>query len=106
MFPALHELFIDDFAGIVLAGLDMNRLLHDCIRAATKGTSGAVLELSKPERENRDQRHRIRNARVRDLLVWRAILQTHLAGNRCRLLRHGRRDVRLFVLEVGDVKKR
>ena len=46
MFPALHEFLVDDFASIVFTSLDMNRLLHDCIRAATESTSCAVLELT------------------------------------------------------------
>jgi len=44
--PPLHEFLVDDFASIVLAGFDMNRLLHDCIRAAPEGTSCAVLEFT------------------------------------------------------------
>jgi hypothetical protein len=44
--PPLHEFLVDDFASIVLPSFDVNRLLHDCIRAATEGTSCAVLEFT------------------------------------------------------------
>ena len=40
---ALHELLVDHFAGIVGAGLDMNRLLYDGVGAATQGLSSPVL---------------------------------------------------------------
>jgi len=40
---ALHELLVDHFAGIVGTGLDVNRLLYDCVRATTQGLSGPVL---------------------------------------------------------------
>lgn len=44
MLPPLHEFLVDDFASVVLFSLDMNCLLHDCIRAATEGAPCAVLE--------------------------------------------------------------
>jgi len=44
--PPLHELLVDDFASIVMASFDMNCFLHDCIRAASEGTSCAVLEFT------------------------------------------------------------
>lgn len=106
MFPALHEFLVDDFASIVLASLDMNRLLHDCICAATKGTSGAVLRFTKPSGENRHQRHQIQQD-ARDRLVSREIsTTTYLTGNRRGLLGHGGRDVGLLVLIVVVVRYR
>ena len=45
--PPLHEFLVDDFASIVFPSFDVNRLLHDCIRAATEGASCAVLEAEK-----------------------------------------------------------
>ena len=41
---ALHELLVDDLAGIVLAGLDVDGLLDDGVRAAPKGFACPVLE--------------------------------------------------------------
>jgi hypothetical protein len=43
MLPPLHELLVDDLAGIVLAGLDVDGLLHDGIRSATKRLACAIL---------------------------------------------------------------
>lgn len=43
MLPPLHELLVDDFAGIVLARLDVNRLLHDGIRPTTERLACAIL---------------------------------------------------------------
>ena len=43
MFSALHELLVDNFAGIVGSGLDVNGLLDDGVRAATQGLSGPIL---------------------------------------------------------------
>ena len=40
---ALHELFVDDLAGIVFSGLDVDGLLHDGVGAASEGLAGAVL---------------------------------------------------------------
>lgn len=63
--PPFHEFFVDDFASVILSSFDMNRLLDDCIRAATEGTSCAVLEPTKPGRRNHCQRHQVRITRVR-----------------------------------------
>lgn len=41
--PALHELFVDDLAGIVFAGLDVDGFLDDRIGAAADGLACAVL---------------------------------------------------------------
>ena len=40
---AFHELFIDDLAGIVFAGLDMDGFLHNSIRPAAEGLTSAIL---------------------------------------------------------------
>jgi hypothetical protein len=43
MLPTLHQPLIDYLARIILARLDMDRLLHDRIRAAAEGFARAVL---------------------------------------------------------------
>ena len=43
MFSALHELLVDDFAGIVDPSLDVNGLLDDGVRATTQGLPSPVL---------------------------------------------------------------
>ena len=43
VFPALHELLVDDLARVVLARLDVHGLLHDRIRSATESPASAVL---------------------------------------------------------------
>jgi hypothetical protein len=43
MFPALHELLVNDFAGIVFPSLDMNSLLHDGVCSTSKGFASAIL---------------------------------------------------------------
>ena len=43
--PPLHELLVDDFAGIILASLDMHGLLYDGIRAATQCLASAILSV-------------------------------------------------------------
>ena len=43
VFPPLHELLVDDFAGKVLAGLDVDGLLDDGIRSAAERLARAVL---------------------------------------------------------------
>jgi hypothetical protein len=43
MFAALHELLVDDLAGIVLAGLNVDGLLYNSIGAATQRLAGAIL---------------------------------------------------------------
>jgi len=43
VFSALHELLVDYFAGIVGAGLDVNGLLDDGVRATAQGLSSPVL---------------------------------------------------------------
>lgn len=43
MLAALHEALVDDLAGVVLAALDVDRLLHDRVRPAAERLSGAVL---------------------------------------------------------------
>ena len=50
--PPLHEFLVYDFASVVFPSLDMNRLLHDCIRAATEGASCAVLKVTKCGRDD------------------------------------------------------
>ena len=35
VFPTLHELLVDDLAGEVLSGLDMDRLLDDSVCPAS-----------------------------------------------------------------------
>ena len=42
--PALHELLVDDLAGKVLAGLDVDSLFDDSIGAASEGFTCTVLE--------------------------------------------------------------
>lgn len=41
---ALHEFLVDDLAGIVLAGLDVDSLFDDGVGAGAKSLAGAVLE--------------------------------------------------------------
>jgi hypothetical protein len=43
----LHELLVDDLAGKVLAGLDVDRLLHDRVRPAPERLARAVLSWGK-----------------------------------------------------------
>lgn len=43
VFPALHELFVDDLAGVVFAGLNMDGFFDDGIGAAADGPAGAIL---------------------------------------------------------------
>lgn len=43
---ALHKLLVDDLAGIVLAGLDVDGLLYDGIGAASKRLACAILRRS------------------------------------------------------------
>jgi hypothetical protein len=43
MLPPFHELLVDDLAGIVLAGLDVDRLFNDSIRPATERLACAIL---------------------------------------------------------------
>ena len=43
MFSPLHKLLVDDFASIIFARLDVNRLLDDRIRPAAQGLASAVL---------------------------------------------------------------
>ena len=45
MFSPLHELLVDDLAGIVLAGLDVHGLLDDGIGAAAQGLACAILDV-------------------------------------------------------------
>lgn len=40
---ALHEALVDNLAGVVLARLDVDRLLHDGIRAAAERLARPVL---------------------------------------------------------------
>ena len=44
MFSTLHKLLVDDLAGIVLASLDVDRLLDDSICSTSKRTPCPVLE--------------------------------------------------------------
>ena len=44
MFSALHQLLVNDFAGIILAGLDVDRLLDDSVSPTAQRLSRAVLE--------------------------------------------------------------
>jgi len=41
---ALHELLVNNFAGIVFPGLDVYGFLDDCVRPASEGFSRAVLQ--------------------------------------------------------------
>lgn len=41
----LHQLLVDDFAGIVLACGDVDGFLDDCVRAAAQCAASAVLLL-------------------------------------------------------------
>jgi hypothetical protein len=43
MLPPLHELLVDDLARIVLARLDVYRLLHDRVRPAPERLARAIL---------------------------------------------------------------
>ena len=43
VFSPLHELLVDHLASIIRSGLDMDCLLNDGVRAATKRLSGPVL---------------------------------------------------------------
>jgi hypothetical protein len=43
VFSTLHELLVDDLAGIIGTGLDMHGFLHDGIRSATQRLSRAIL---------------------------------------------------------------
>ena len=43
MLAPLHELLVDDLAGIVLAGLDVHGLLYDGIRAAAQCLASTIL---------------------------------------------------------------
>lgn len=43
----LHELFVDDLAGIVFPGLDVDGLLHDSVRATAERLACAVLRVGK-----------------------------------------------------------
>lgn len=43
MLPPLHELLVDDFAGIIFARLDVHGLFDDGVRAAAKGLARAIL---------------------------------------------------------------
>lgn len=47
--PALHELFVDDLAGIVFAGLDVDGFLDDGVGAAADGPACAVLRVVSDE---------------------------------------------------------
>jgi hypothetical protein len=43
VFPSLHELFVDYFAGIVFACLDVDRFLYNGIGTAAKSLAGTIL---------------------------------------------------------------
>jgi hypothetical protein len=43
MFSALHKLLVDDLAGIVFPGLDVNSLFHDGISTAAQSFTGTIL---------------------------------------------------------------
>ena len=47
MFSALHELLVDNLAGIIGSGLDVDGLLDDGVRAATQSLSGPILRTGK-----------------------------------------------------------
>ena len=72
VFSALHELLVDDFASIVLASLDMNCFLYDCICAAAQGTPSTVLEFIKPGQEGRHQHHQV--------VMWPSAVQLVQSG--------------------------
>ena len=44
MFSTLHQLLVNDFASIILAGLDVDRLLDDSVSPTAQRLSRAVLE--------------------------------------------------------------
>lgn len=44
MFSALHQLLVNDFASIIFAGLDVDRLLDDSVSPTAQRLSRAVLE--------------------------------------------------------------
>ena len=44
MFSAFHQLLINDFAGIIFAGFDVDRLLEDSVSPTAYRLSRAVLE--------------------------------------------------------------
>lgn len=49
----LHELFVDDLAGIVLPGLDVDGLLHDSVRATAERLACAVLRVCRESEQHR-----------------------------------------------------
>lgn len=59
MFSPLHELLVDDLAGIVFAGLDVYGLLHDSICAASERSSCAILQKSRSDsKKTKASQHR------------------------------------------------
>ena len=44
MFSALHQLLVNDFASIIFAGLDVDRLLDDSVSPTAQRLSRAVLK--------------------------------------------------------------
>jgi hypothetical protein len=47
IFASLHELLVDDLAGIVLASLDVDRLFDDGVRSAAQSLACAVLTIAR-----------------------------------------------------------
>lgn len=43
VFPALHKLFVYDFASIILASLDMDGFLYNGVGSTAKGPTSSVL---------------------------------------------------------------
>jgi len=43
MFSTLHQLLVNDFASIIFAGLNVNRLLDDSVGPTAQGLPRAVL---------------------------------------------------------------
>lgn len=55
MFSALHQLLVNDLAGIILSCLDMDRLLDDSVRPAPQGLPSPVLH--REEHTDREVNH-------------------------------------------------
>ena len=59
MFSALHELLVDDLAGVVLAGLDVDGLFDDGVGAAPEGLARPVLGRGRYQQAGRRSRRAI-----------------------------------------------
>lgn len=74
MFPALHELLVDDFASIVLAGLDVDGFLDNGVGSTAESPAGSVLsEIGKLKGEQKECRKRTEQGTVTGG-IWEAFL--------------------------------